>query len=170
MDSDHAPLTADDLARLFGFTLDDLALNRTGQFSAQQRQTLIFRSVGYLVRGVGLDILLIILGAYVTTLIHSAWEWALFGLLCVSIAVIMGLWIKAMYQIIAHPTIHTLIGPLRRAGDANHPLILAGDVQLRVSFRRWKRLADAYPGQYRFYIGPEQALLSIEPLHEEIII
>ena len=161
------PLTAADLARLFGFTPDELALNRAGHFSTRQRQTLIFRYVGYLVRGVGLVILTIVLAATVTVFIHHPWGWALFGLLCALIMLLAGLWVRAVTLIIVRPTIRTVIGELRRAGDANQPFILAGDTHLRVSFRRWKRLAEAYPGQYRFYIGPEHTLLSVEPLHDE---
>jgi hypothetical protein len=161
------PPTAADLARLFGFSLDELALNRTGDLSARQRQTLVFRSIGYLVRGIALIVLSVVLAAYLTTLLHRAWQWVLFGVLCALIAWIAALLARAAYLILAHPTIHTVMGGLRRAGDANHPRILAGDTELRVSFRRWKRLAEAYPGHYRFYVGPDQSLLSVEPLSEE---
>jgi hypothetical protein len=152
---------------MFGFSPDDLALNRAGEFSARQRQTLVFRCVGYLVRGIGLLVLNVILAAYLTTVIHRVWEWALFGLLCALIAVIAALLIRAAMMTLARPTIHTITGTLRRAGYANHPLILAGDTPLRVSFRRWKRLVEAYPGTYRFYVDPEQSLLSLEPLNED---
>ncbi len=161
------PLTVDDLARQFGFTPEELALNRAGRFSARQRQTLIFRCVGYLVRGVGLLVLSVALTAYLTTVIQRMWEWALFGLLCALILVIAILLIRAALLTVARPAVHTITGTLHRSGDANHPSILAGDTSLRVSFRRWKRLAASYPGQYRFYVDPEHSLLSVELLSED---
>jgi hypothetical protein len=151
----------DDLAAQFGFTCEELALNRAGEFSARQRQTLFFLSVGYLVRGLALLVLVIVLAVAVAD--RNAVGIALLILLG---GVIAALYARAAYQVL-FPRIAVLIGPLRRGQDAYHPSIFAGDTELRISFRRWKRLTGRYPGTYRFYVGPTLILLSLEPCHED---
>ena len=152
----------EDLAAQFGFTCDELVLNRAGEFSARQRQTLFFLSVGYLVRGLALLVLVIVLGVAVSDR-HTAG----IVLLVLLFGVIVALYARAAYQIL-FPHIAVIIGPLRRGQDAYHPSIFAGDTELRVSFRRWKRLKELYPGVYRFYVGPTLILLSLEPCHEDV--
>ncbi len=163
-----SPPTLADLAALFGFTPAECALNRTGQFSERQRQTLFFRSVGYLVRGSALLVLNLILSAYLTAFLRRPTEWGLFGLYCLLIAGMTLLIARAIFRTMLRPQICTITGPLHRCGDARHPLILAGNTHLRVSFRRWKRLADTYPGHFTFYVGPGDTLLSLEPSQEDI--
>jgi hypothetical protein len=151
-----------DLAAQFGFTPDELALNRAGEFSARQRQTLFFLSVGYLVRGLALIVLVIVLAAAVADR-HTAGT-ALLGLLLAGIVL---LYLRATYQVLS-PRVTVITGSLRRGQDARHPSIFAGDAELRVSFRRWKRLRASYPGTYRFYVAPDLILLSLEPWNEDV--
>jgi hypothetical protein len=152
----------DNLAAQFGFTPDELALNRAGEFSARQRQTLFFLSVGYLVRGLALIVLVIVLAAAVADR-HTTGT-ALLGLLLAGIVL---LYVRAAYQVFS-PRVTVITGPLRRGQDARHPSIFAGDTELRVSFRRWKRLKASYPGTYRFYVAPDLILLSLEPWNEDV--
>jgi hypothetical protein len=152
----------DNLAAQFGFTPDELALNRAGEFSDRQRQTLFFLSVGYLVRGLALIVLVIVLAATVADQ-HTTGT-ALLGLLLAGIVLF---YLRAAYQVL-FPRIAVITGPLRRGQDAYHPSIFAGDTELRVSFRRWKRLKASYPGTYRFYVAPDLILLSLEPWNEDV--
>lgn len=160
--SDNIQPTPDELAALLGFTPEELACNRAGQFSERQHQTLFFLSVGYLVRGLALTVLNIVLTVAVIDTIHKTWQIAGFVLLCLLVGGIIILLFRAAYQI-GFPQVETITGTLRRGDDAWHPTIFAGDVELRVSFRRWKRLKESYPGQYRFYVAPSLILLSVEP-------
>lgn len=159
--------TLADLAALFGFTPAECALNRAGQFSERQRQTLFFRSLGYIVRGSALLALNLVLGAYLTTLTRRPVEWGLFGLYCLLNVGMILLIVRAIFRTVIRPQIHPITGTLHRSGDVQHPLILAGNTHLRVSFRRWKRLADTYPGHFTFYVGPGNTLLSLEPSQED---
>lgn len=158
--------TLDDLADRLGFTLEECAFNRAGLLSERQRQMLFFRGIGHIVRGIALVVLCVVLAAYLTTVIQHRYQWALFGLLCTLIVIVILLLIRAIYHMVARPSIRTLTGTLRRTGDANHPRILAGNTPLRVSFRRWKRLPATFPGRYIFYVGPGNSLLSLEPIRE----
>ncbi len=153
--------TSEELAAQFGFTREELALNRAGEFSARQRQTLFFLSAGYLVRGLALIVLVIVLAVAVADR-HTA-GWVLIGLLLAGIVL---LYLRAAYQVL-FPRVSVIFGPLRRGQDARHPSIFAGDTELRVSFRRWKRLKASYPGMYRFYVAPALILLSLEPWSED---
>jgi hypothetical protein len=154
-------LTPDDLGAQFGFTPEELALNRAGEFSARQRQTLFFLSVGYLVRGLALIVLIIVLVAAVAD--HHTIGGMLLGLLFAGIVL---LYLRAAYQVM-FPRITVITGSLRRGSDARHPTIFAADTALRISFRRWKRLKASYPGTYRFYVAPDLILLSLEPWNED---
>jgi hypothetical protein len=93
---------------------------------------------------------------------RRAWEQALVAVLVALIGVIVALVLRAAYAV-ARPTVETITGELCRTGDARHPCVRAGNRELRVSFRRWKRLAPSYPGEFRFYCGPGLMLLSVEP-------
>jgi hypothetical protein len=151
----------DDLAAQFGFTCEELALNRAGEFSARQRQTLFFLCVGYLVRGLALIVLVIVLVAAVGD--QHTTGLVLLGLLFAGIVL---LYLRAAYQVL-FPRITVITGSLRRGQDARHPSIFAGNTELRVSFRRWKRLKESYPGTYQFYVAPALILLSLEPWNED---
>jgi hypothetical protein len=155
--------TPDELAALFGFTLEELAQNRAGHFSDGQRQTLFFQSGGYLVRGLALIALTVVLAAAVADTIHTRWQIAGFVLLGLLIMGIIGLWLRAAY-LVMFPHVEMITGTLSRGSDDWHPSIFAGTVELRISFRRWKRLKESYPGLYRFYVSPTGVLLSVEPL------
>lgn len=162
---DDVQPTPDQLAALLGFTGDELALNRMGKFSDRQRQTLFFMSVGYLARGLVLIMSTIIMAAVVADTVHTTVQRAGLVLLGLLIIGISGLWLHTARQIV-FPHVETVIGPLRRGHDAWHPSIWAGNTELRISYRRWKRLKESYPGLYRFYVAPSLILLSVEPLKE----
>jgi ABC-type proline/glycine betaine transport system permease subunit len=127
----EAQPTPDELAALFGFSLDELALNRAGQFSDRQRQTLFFMSVGYLVRGLALVVLTVVLAAAVAETIHTRWQITGFALLSLLIVGMVGLWLRAAY-LVRFPHVETITGTLRRGSDDWHPSIFAGTVELRV--------------------------------------
>jgi hypothetical protein len=158
----NLPPTPDELAALFGFTPTERALNRAGRLSDRQQQTLFFRSVGYLVRGLALTVLNVVLAVAVAGTVRRTWQIAGFVTLCLLIAGMAGLLVRAAYKIM-FPRVETITGTLRRGTDAWHPSIFAGETELRVSFRRWKRLQEVYPGTYRFYVAPSRILLSVEP-------
>ncbi len=163
MDTSDTP----DLGRGFGFTPEELALNRAGRLSDRQRQTVVFRSVGYLIRGLALVALAVVLAAAVAPTIHTPGQIGLFAALCVLVLIIAGLLVRAAF-VVAHPAVQAASGPLVRSGDARHPAITVGGVTLRTSYRRWKRLPAAFPGSYRaYYYGPELTLLSLERAAED---
>jgi hypothetical protein len=118
--------------------------------------------VGYLVRGLALIVLVIVLAATVGD--RHTTGWVLLGLLFAGIVL---LYLRAAYQVL-FPHIAVITGPLRRGQDAHHPSIFAGATELRVSYRRWKRLKGLYPGLYRFYVAPDLILLSLEPWNEDV--
>ncbi len=157
-----APLSATDLADRFGFTLDELALNREGQFSACQRQTVYYRSWGYLARG----IVLVVLGTGITlTLTRSAEtrrDWTLIGVLVILGAIAVALLILNGIRTL-RPTVQIVSGSLRRGEDAWHPSILVGDTVVSITTRRWCHLDTHFPGIYRAYLDPFGRLCSIEP-------
>jgi len=160
------PLSAEELAGLFGFAPDALAANRAGRLSDRQRQDLRYRSIGHLVRGAITLVGGVVLIAAVSPLAEAAWERALLMGACALWLALGVLWLIAARDV-ARPTVSTVIGTLRRAGDPSHPAIAVNGVTLRVSYRRWKRLSAAYPGRYRAYYGPARTLLSIEPALED---
>lgn len=160
------PLSAEELADLFGFAPDALAANRAGLLSDRQRQDLRYRSIGHLVRGAMMLVGGAVLIAAVSPLAEAAWERALLVGVWVLWLVLGLLWLTAARDV-ARPTVHMATGALGRAGDPSHPAIAVNGVTLRVSYRRWKRLSAAYPGRYRAYYGPARTLLSIEPAPEE---
>ncbi|MBN2306013.1 MAG: hypothetical protein JXQ72_16140 [Anaerolineae bacterium] len=160
-------LDLDDLPDLFGFTPEELALNRAGRFSTRQRQQVRYHSVGYLVRGAAFLVLCMILAVTLIPLLHRAGEWIAFVGVCLTVIGLIVWWGIAAARI-ARPVVRTITGPLTRAGSANRPVVRVGDLDLRISYRRWKRLppvlADLSPtGRYRVYYCAESTLLSLEP-------
>lgn len=154
--------TIDELARAFGFTLDELARNRRGKLSLRQRQQVVFQSIGYIVRGVAFLVLGGVLAAALVPTLNRRWEWAAFVGMC---AVLVGLAAYLAFAAvrIARPVVRTATGPLVRAGSANRPRVRVGSLDLRVPFRRWKRLPLILPGRYRaYYARGVYNLLSIE--------
>ena len=160
------PLSAEELAGMFGFAPDALIANRAGLLSDGQRQDLRYRSAGHLVRGAVMLLGGAMLIAAVAPLAEVAWQRALWIGVCALWLVLGVLWLAAARDV-ARPTVRIAAGPLRRAGDPAHPTIAVNGMVLRVSYRRWKRLSAAYPGRYRAYYGPARALLSIEPIPED---
>lgn len=161
-----ALLSAADLADRFGFTLDELALNREGQLSARQRQTVFYRSWGYLARG----IVLVVLSTGITlTLTRSAEtrrDWALIVVLAILGAIAASLLILNGIRTL-RPTVQIVSGPLRRGEDAWHPSILVGDTVVSITTRRWCHLETHFSGIYRAYLDPVGRLLSIEPARKD---
>jgi hypothetical protein len=154
--------TNERLADMFGFTLDELALNRTGLFSQRQRQQLAYQSIGYLVRGIAVIVLSTLLIVTLASRTRQPWEIALLALTSGLLAVLCGLLLFAAYRVF-RPTVQTATGPLQRSGNARDPHVSIGDRTLRISFRRWKRLPPALPGQYRvYYARGTYNLLSLE--------
>lgn len=160
------PLSAEDLAGMFGFAPDALNANRAGRLSDRQRQDLRYRSIGHLVRGATMLLGGAVLSAAISPLAETAWQRALWIGVCVLWLALGLLWLAAARGV-ARPTVHIAAGALRRAGDPSHPAITVNSVALRISYRRWKRLSAAYPGRYCAYYGPARTLLSIEPASEE---
>lgn len=156
----------DELADLFGFTPDELALNRAGKFSARQRQTVRYTAIGHLVRGVAL----VIFGAGALLMFapqaHTARDRVLAGLLAGLLLVIVALLVVSVRRV-WFPAVYTATGSLRRGDDPWHPAVHVGDTTLRISTRRWRRLASTYPGIYCAYHDPLGRLLSIEPVEKE---
>ncbi len=158
------PLTTEQLATLFGFTLDELALNRAGEFSTRQRQQLVYQSIGYLLRGVGFLILSLILAITVYRQLDYSWQYAVFAAICLLLLILSGYLFFATYRVFS-PTVQISEGKLIRAGSARQPAILIADRTLRISYRRWKRLPPSFPGTYRvYYARAVLNVLSIEPL------
>lgn len=150
-----------DLARTFGFTPEELALNRAGRLSARQRQMVLYHSTGYLVRGVAALVLGVVLLAALVAGVERPWEWALFGAAVILLAgFALGLVIAAVR--VARPAMQSATGPLTRAGTASRPAVQVGALALRVSYRRWKRLPPTLPGHYRVYYSTGRELLSVE--------
>ncbi len=160
------PLSAEELADLLGFAPDTLAANRAGRLSDRQRQDLLYRSIGHLVRGAVMLVTGVVLIAAVYPLAEAVWERALLIGVCALWLALGILWLAAAHDV-ARPTVRAATGALCRAGHPSHPAIAVNGVTLRVSYRRWKRLSAAYPGRYRAYYGPARTLLSIEPAPED---
>ena len=163
---DGQPLSAQELASLFGFAPDALAANRAGRLSDDQRQDLLYRSIGYLARGLVMLTLGAALIAVSYPLARPGWERALWIGMCALWLALGVLWLAAARDV-ARPQVRVAIGTLRRAGDPSHPAIAVNSVTLRVYYRRWKRLPGVFPGRYRAYYEPARALLSIEPATQD---
>lgn len=155
-----APLPAGELAALFGFTLDDLALNRAGHLSARQRQDVLYRNARVFVSGAILALIsVIVLAAFYRIVPRRAW----FTLLALDTVLLTTLALT-LRRFVLRPPIHTTTGTIRRGTDAWTPSIIVHDtLALRISTRRWKRLPESLPGTYRVYYGPDQRVLSLEP-------
>lgn len=155
------PLSANQLAVLFGFTLDELAQNRAGTFSQRQRQQLAYQSVGYLLRGMGFLLLSLILAISLYGRIEYRWQIAAFAAVCLLLLTISGYLLFATYRVFS-PSVQRIDGKLSKTGSAQ---VLIGERMLRISYRRWKRLPASFPGEYRvYYARTVYNLLSIEPL------
>lgn len=152
-----------DLAAIFGFTPHELALNRIGLLSARQRQRLFYRSIGYLVNGLGVVCLNAILLSAVASRITRPWQRAILGFLWASLALFAVLVIVATWRVLS-PSVKSVTGPIQRGGTPRKPRIQVGDLELRISFKRWKRLETAYPGCFTVYYASFVGdLLSLEP-------
>jgi hypothetical protein len=159
--------TARQLADLFGFSEDELTLNRAGAFSDRQRQQLVYQSIGYLVRGLAFIILDILLAITLYARLDRAWQQALFAALIVLLLDATALILRAAVKV-CFPTVRSATGPLSRAGSANQPCIRTGALELRISYRRWRRLPPTLPGTYRvYYANAVNTLLSLEPRSEQ---
>jgi hypothetical protein len=152
-----------DLAALFGFTPHELALNRIGYLSPQQRQRLFYRSVGYLVNGLGVVLLNAILLSAVAPRVQRPWQRAILVALWVGLGVFAVLVIVSAWRVFS-PRVKSATGSIRRGGTPRKPRVEVGGVELRLSFRRWKRLPPSFPGRYTvYYAGFVGDLLSLEP-------
>lgn len=158
----QSPETLPSLGDLFGFEPGEAALNRAGQLSPRQRQQVIYRSVGYIVRGLAVCLLNGILAAAVSPTIDRPWQRAAFVILCAFVALLGLDLLSAAYRCL-FPRVHAVAGPLVRAGNLNKPCIRVGSRDLAVNARRWKRLPPDLPGQYRAYWTTGRLLLSLEP-------
>ena len=164
---DEHPLPVTALAELFGFAPETLEANRAGRLTDEQRQDLVYRSLGYMVRGLVMLVLSLTLIASVTPLAETPVNQALLAVACVALLALGGSWLIAAYRIV-RPRVQSVSGPAQRAGDPAHPALTVGTVTLRVPYRRWKRLPATLPGEYCAYYGPTRSLLSIEPVLSEI--
>jgi hypothetical protein len=158
----NAILSIPELINLFGFTPEELALNRSGRLSVRQRQQLFYQSLGHLIRGIAVIVLDLVLMASLAGEADLRWErWMLTGTGLALLAT--GLLLASASAQVLMPRVRHVSGVVQRSGDADRPRILAKDVELRLSFRRWKRLPPALPGTYRVFYGPGPNLLSLEP-------
>ncbi|WP_162909923.1 hypothetical protein [Aggregatilinea lenta] len=158
------PATVEALTRWFGFSLEELALNRVGRLSARQRQNVRFQGLCIIVVGgvlVLLDMLLTVTVAPTAKTMAENLALDALVLLNAVIVVIIGL---AAVEILL-PRVHTFTGPLCLAGTPRSPRLRAGDRLLVIPYRRWQRWQrlNAPDRQlYRtYYVG--RTLLSIEP-------
>lgn len=147
---------------MFGFTPEELALNRAGQFSTRQRQQLAYQSIGYLVRGIAVMVLSVLLTVTLAARARQPWEIAAVALTGALLVGLCGMLLFAAYRVFK-PTIKTVSGPYRRGDSPRDPQVIIGDQALRVPFRRWKRLPPTLPGIYRaYYARGVYNLLSLE--------
>lgn len=158
------PLSARELAGMFGYTLDELALNRAGQLSARQRQDMIYRSARVFVSGAVLLLMSVITVICLYRIVPRRGWWALLAatvLLQVTLLLVL-------VRLVLRPAVHCVTGTIRRGADAWEPAIIVGEsLTLRISTRRWKRLPVSLPGVYRVYYGPDARVLSLEPVHKD---
>lgn len=151
-----------DLAALFDFTPHELALNRVGHLSRRQRQRLFYRSVGYLVNGLGVVLLNAILLSAVAPRVQRPWQRTMLGVLWMSLALFAVLVIVSALRVFS-PQVKRITGTLQRGGTPRKPRVRVGNVELRISYRRWKRLERTYPGSFTvYYAGFVGDLLSLE--------
>ncbi|NDJ77561.1 MAG: hypothetical protein GYB65_15020 [Chloroflexi bacterium] len=150
-------LSLDQLAALFGFAPEDVALNRQGCFSLRQRQDLLYRNLGVVVRSVSVLLLGIILAVTLRTRADPAEWWVLVLLVSFGglLLIITG-W-RALF-----PTVQVAVGPVVRAGNSADPHVQVGEHEFRIARRRWQRLPPALPGSYWVH-HTSHRLLSIEP-------
>lgn len=160
----ETPLDAAELAAHFGFTPDELARNRAGTLSARQRQTVFYRSWGYLARGV---VLLVVSGgiaAWLAPTASSTLDYVLLAGIALLLGINAAILLADLYRVL-RPTVHSISGPLRRGDKAFRPSVFVGPVELWITARRWRQMEPHYPGTYRAYYSPAGHLLSIEPAH-----
>ncbi|MBN1202469.1 MAG: hypothetical protein JXJ20_11480 [Anaerolineae bacterium] len=160
------PPDSGDLAAWFGFTPDELALNRAGQLSDRQRQRVFFLSIGYLVRGLAMLILTLILAIYLAPGADQDHEVVLLAVI-VGLLVLLTVFMFFAACRVFRPAVETVTGSLARCGKETCPCVCVGDRELTISFRRWKRLKPTYPGQFRAYYCFGNMLLSIEPCPQD---
>ncbi len=152
-------MTTAALAELFGFTVQEAARNRAGQLSPRQRQQCIFASIGYIVRGLAVIVLVVVLATALPASVDPGWRIALYGMAGIMALLLIYGGTRAIW-----PPVAQVAGTLRRTGDDWHPQLQIGDIRLRITYRRWKHLPDTLPGPYRvYYTSTTHQLLSIEP-------
>ena len=158
------PATVDALAQWFGFSAEELALNRAGYLSARQRQNVTFQGIGIILMGGTLILLDTLLAARVAPSARTQPErLALYVL--VLLIVFLGIVISRGAADILVPRVRYVTGPLGAAGSARSPRLRAESHLLMISYRRWQRwqtLAAPERQIYRtYYVGI--TLLSVEP-------
>ncbi len=162
--ADEIPLDAAELAEHFGFTPDELALNRAGTLSARQRQAVFYRSWGYLARGVVLIVVSGGIAAWLAPSAGSTFDYVLLAGIVLLLVINAAILLADLYRVL-RPTVHSVSGPLRRGDKAFRPSVFVGTSELWITSRRWRRMEPRYPGTYRAYYGPAGHLLSVEPAH-----
>jgi len=155
------PRTVDALARWFGFTPDELALNRAGRLSPRQRQTVFFQGVRVIILGVTLIVLSVMLAAAVAPGVRTGPQRVAFGVLLLLVAALGVLVLRAAGEVL-YPRVRCVCGPLAPAGSPRQPLLRAGDRLLAISYKRWRRLGIFGDQPYRTYYAG-RTLLSVEP-------
>jgi hypothetical protein len=164
-----------ELGSIWGFTREELVLNRAGRVSTKQRFHLFLNGLWLL--GFGL---LAIAGAFIMTYfvlfgsndslsINHLWQriiLILFAIFMDLFLLLFGVAASSIAYKSLSPKIETAIGPLTYSGTNKSPYLVVGDKALSVSAKRWNKMRASYPGQFCMYYIPENHLLSIEPWNE----
>ncbi|NDJ77562.1 MAG: toll/interleukin-1 receptor domain-containing protein [Chloroflexi bacterium] len=156
--------SASQLATLFGFTLEELELNRSGKLSSRQRS--IYRQDARLSFIAALVLGLPALGALVAVVQT--------GLHCLRVSLgVLSLLLGWLAITLFFATIQYLFGrinwaegELRRSAEWTRPWIEVGNERIDIPLNIWQRLPTSYPGEFRAYFDPMEDLLSIEPVNE----
>jgi len=151
--------SAEELAEIFGFTMDELLLNRNMDISKRQRSSILSNF------WTGCVIELILL--FTTLLIHNEILRAvLFVMLC-----IIGLIIASNLYAYLFPRVKSITGTVKRTGSKRNPKLQVRDQSLILNIKDRDLVSETYEGRYRAFYATSSygasILLSIEPWNEE---
>jgi hypothetical protein len=159
--------TVGQLAQTFGFTLEELELNRKGEISEEQRQRLHAR----------VKVFFTFAGTMVIPLVYFGYQLLAKDLASgtpalriVLVLVFVALQITAIYFFDKSvkgmaEKVETVTGPLTPVGTTRTTaFVRVGDKALPFPSHHWEGVAPTYAGQYRaYYTNGVYLLLSLEP-------
>jgi hypothetical protein len=168
-------LTVAQLRQLYGFTLQELNLNRQEKMSERQRSQSRAGARGNFYAGVGMAL---VAGLFWFALTEGALhDWTEFlagfrgfciwGLLFPFVGILAPLGVLGAMMLTIDGLrckVTVTEGSLKRVGNESSHEIQVGEDKRIVPRERWKRLAVSYPGKYRVYSNEDRHLLSIEPI------